>query len=282
MKKRNLSILLVATLFLTFVSVFSLPVSAETSSGTFGSSVTWTIDLETGVLVIEGSGCIETYDTAEDIPWLEDTYRTAVTEVRISDGITGIGEGIFLQCTALAAVDIPESVARIGTDAFGGCTALTALFLPNPDCVIAASADTLGVPGATHICGAAGSTAQAYAKQYGYAFGHEYDEEGMEPTCTEPGYFRYVCTWCGSAYQEELKALGHDWETPAYEWADDNGAVTASRVCGRDKSHTESETVSTGYQVTREPTEELEGEGDTRKSCIESDPSIEASTDCVF
>ncbi len=319
MKKQTISVFLLIALFCTLLSVFSLPVSAETFTGTLGDSLTWTIDLETGLLVIEGSGPIaakpNTEDTAEEIPdetaedtpgdtpggfpWLADAYRTLIKEVHISDGITGIGGGAFWQCTALAAVNIPERVEQIGAGAFGGCTALAHLLIPNSACVIADAADTLGVPGTTHICGPEDSTAQAYAQKYGYAFGHEYSASVTEPTCTEPGATKYTCIHCGDLYEEALLALGHDyqslvteptcteagyttytctrcgdsyadtytdalghtWAEPVYEWAEDNSAVTASRVCGRDGNHEERETVSTSYQVTRAATEELEGEG---------------------
>ena len=42
----------------------------------------------------------------------------------------------------------------------------------------------------------------------------------------------------------------HSWGTPAYEWAADYSSVTATRVCTRDVSHTETETVSATGEVT--------------------------------
>ncbi|MBQ9179688.1 MAG: Ig-like domain-containing protein, partial [Firmicutes bacterium] len=38
---------------------------------------------------------------------------------------------------------------------------------------------------------------------------------------------------------------GHDWSAPTYKWEKDDSSVTASRVCVRDSSHKETETVAT-------------------------------------
>lgn len=51
-----------------------------------------------------------------------------------------------------------------------------------------------------------------------------------------------------------LMPLGHDWEEPTYEWSADNKTVTAKRVCKRDPSHIETETVSTTKSITESPT----------------------------
>ena len=57
-----------------------------------------------------------------------------------------------------------------------------------------------------------------------------------------------------------MDALGHTWGTATYKWADDYSTVTATRVCGRDSSHQETETVAATGQVTKAATCEAKGE----------------------
>ena len=64
--------------------------------------------------------------------------------------------------------DMP--VTGIGKSAFGGCSSLTEITILNPECVISAYSDTLGDPEKTTVYGYSGSTAEAYAEQFGYSF----------------------------------------------------------------------------------------------------------------
>ncbi len=59
---------------------------------------------------------------------------------------------------------------------------------------------------------------------------------------------------------ENVDALGHDWGETTYTWNDDNTKVTATRVCKRDATHQETETVEVTSQVTKEATCETKGE----------------------
>lgn len=63
-----------------------------------------------------------------------------------------------------------------------------------------------------------------------------------QPTCTEQA----TCTVCQGKYG---KVLGHSYGEPTYTW---NGtSCTAERVCGRDASHKETETVTATVTVTQ-------------------------------
>ena len=69
-------------------------------------------------------------------------------------------------------------------------------------------------------------------------------------TCEQDGSYDEVvkCSSCGEELSRETKtepALGHDWQAPAYVWAEDNSTVTATRVCANDAEHKETETVDT-------------------------------------
>ena len=82
----------------------------------------------------------------------------------------------------------------------------------------------------------------------------------MNATCENAGSYDEVvyCTECGDELSRAHKTgdpkLGHNWGTPSYEWSSDNRTVKASRVCERDGSHVESETVRTTAKVTKEAT----------------------------
>ena len=81
--------------------------------------------------------------------------------------------------------------------------------------------------------------------------------ETIEATCTKNGKTTYSATFENGAFSVEpkevtIKALGHDWGTPTYEWADDNSTITAKRVCqnNTEAGCTETETVNTTSTVT--------------------------------
>ena len=90
----------------------------------------------------------------------------------------------------------------------------------------------------------------------GEALGHDYQEvdgSAVASTCTNPGKDADLeCTRCHDVIEgDETAALGHDWGAPVYTWADDNSSVSAKRVCARDGSHVEEETVGTTSEVSK-------------------------------
>lgn len=92
--------------------------------------------------------------------------------------------------------------------------------------------------------------------------------ETVPATCTEAGKTVYTATFTHKCFQtqtksEESPALNHDWGEPMYTWAqqDDGWYCTAKRVCKRDASHIEEETVKAAYEVTAPATTEKVGEG---------------------
>ena len=92
--------------------------------------------------------------------------------------------------------------------------------------------------------------------------------ETTPATCTEEGESVYTAKFDGDAFEAQTKAekiatLGHDWAEPEYSWSQKDGSwyCTAKRVCRRDASHVEEETVKAAYKVTTPATTEEEGEG---------------------
>lgn len=67
------------------------------------------------VLSVEGSGRMRDYSSVKDAPWYSKSGR--VTEIKISDGVTYIGDNSFAQ-TAVKSVTLPASVTAIGKNVF--------------------------------------------------------------------------------------------------------------------------------------------------------------------
>ncbi|MCD8048726.1 MAG: leucine-rich repeat protein [Clostridia bacterium] len=134
--KRILAALLCAVMVLAFVPAFS--VSAATYSGTCGDNLTWNLSTSSGVLTISGTGDMEDYNTCDTAPWY--SYRTSITSVAISNGVTSIGIWVFYRCTSLASVNIPGSVTSIGALAFYSCGSLASVSLGSGITTIGSSA----------------------------------------------------------------------------------------------------------------------------------------------
>lgn len=55
----------------------------------------------------------------------------SVKSIIIPDGVTGIGDRAFGDCSSLTSIDIPNSVTSIGDKAFIDCSSLTYIDIPN-------------------------------------------------------------------------------------------------------------------------------------------------------
>ena len=137
---RALSALLAMTLLLAAAPQLTL--TAHAASGACGEHLTWSFDEASGTLTISGYGEMEDFENYDlydqygnysahfcNIPWKDDTSR--ITNIRLPDGLTGIGENAFLDCARLRSVAIPDSVRRIGGFSFAGCSVLQSVTIPN-------------------------------------------------------------------------------------------------------------------------------------------------------
>lgn len=109
---------------------------AEVYSGACGDSIAWSLDTETGVLVIEGKGEItgreiynhETKEWEQPKTWLQ--YKEKISSARIAEGVTCIGYDAFIDCSKIVSISLPESVKRIESCAFEGCSNLKSINIP--------------------------------------------------------------------------------------------------------------------------------------------------------
>lgn len=85
-------------------------------------------------------------DVAQEVVWVDNasgslesvyasnryysTLSDFIKEITIPNGVTGIGNYAFKNCSSLESVTIPESVKSIGFDAFQYCSSLTSITIP--------------------------------------------------------------------------------------------------------------------------------------------------------
>ena len=90
---------------------------------------------------------------------------------------------------------------------------------------------------------------------------HDYQPDVTEPTCTDGGYTTYICSICNDSYTDDtVDPLGHDWCQPVFDWADDYSTATATRTCGRNGEHSETEDAVVTPEITQEATCTTAGE----------------------
>ena len=93
--------------------------------------ISWKLNKQ-GVLTISGTGRMNDYEfdyinSSSNAPWYD--MRLDIKEVRISEGITGIGSYSFYGFEHLKKAVVPKSVEFIGEGAFQNCESLTRIKL---------------------------------------------------------------------------------------------------------------------------------------------------------
>ncbi|MBR6917296.1 MAG: leucine-rich repeat protein [Clostridia bacterium] len=129
--KKLISIVIVAVMvFATFSA--AIHVGAETLSGTCGANITWSLDTDSGVLTISGTGEMYNYTVNEGIisaPW--SIYKSSIKTVLIMSGVTSVGNYSFFKFDWIETVIIQEGVISIGEGAFYGCYSLNSIVIPD-------------------------------------------------------------------------------------------------------------------------------------------------------
>ena len=100
------------------------------ASGSCGKNednkLNWMLD-SNGVLTISGSGSMMNYDSTE-VPWAEN--RDKIKYLIVKEGVGGLGNRAFANCTQLTYVSLPDSLMGMGYVTFSGCTSLTQIEIP--------------------------------------------------------------------------------------------------------------------------------------------------------
>ena len=129
MKHRVRSLLLALALLWALLPWTALEARAETltgSCGAAGSNLTWSLNTQTGLLTISGSGAMEDYEW--NTPWSD--YSDRITALSLPTGLTSIGSWAFHNCAGLTTLTLPATLAAIGSGAFDGCVGLTEVSFP--------------------------------------------------------------------------------------------------------------------------------------------------------
>ncbi len=126
MKKKFVSLLLVACMLLSILPMGMVSAREAVVSGTCEDGLTWELDMDTNELVISGNGPMKDYQN-ETTPWHE--YSDSITSVLISDGVTSIGKSAFWGMSDLTYVEISGTVQVIKSSAFSECERLCTLIL---------------------------------------------------------------------------------------------------------------------------------------------------------
>ena len=134
--KKVISLFLSLTMLLSIVSVVDFSAFASVQTGKCGDNLKYSLDTETGVLTISGTGNMRDYTVKQYNSYIFrntflDSNDQYVKKLIIDFGVTSIGEYSFYNCTRLESVTIPDSVTSIGGCAFSGCTSLTSVIIPN-------------------------------------------------------------------------------------------------------------------------------------------------------
>lgn len=135
MKTKSFSKLLVVMVIVAFVisAVSGISLMAETFeydlSANQDGSIIGTLDTETGLFTIEGTGEMINYSSSSSRGF--NGYRNKIKTVTISDGITNIPDNMFYDCQYITSITIPDSVTVVGNYAFYKNQRLTSLSLGN-------------------------------------------------------------------------------------------------------------------------------------------------------
>ena len=164
-------------------------------SGECGDNAYWELDGST--LKITGTGATIDFVISTGTPWYR--FRSLITDVVISEGITeigganfaglsitsvsipsgltSIGRGAFSDCRYLKSVDVPETVTYIASNAFRNCSSLKEIYIRNPKCTVSGSGSTICTSDYEKslyfdgtIYAHTGSRAESYANAYNYNF----------------------------------------------------------------------------------------------------------------
>ena len=133
--KRVLTVMLTAVMLLTaaplsgfvgldlpnLADLFTLKADAAAYSGKCGDNLTWSLDTDTGVLTISGTGDMYNWNYYGDVPWFSN--RSSVKAVVIPDSVTSIGSCAFCGCTGLKELTMPCSAKIYNSEnTFYNCT----------------------------------------------------------------------------------------------------------------------------------------------------------------
>lgn len=92
-------------------------------------SVIATLYMETGKLIISGTGAMKDFTSEKPAPWK--VKSNDILTINITSGVTSIGEFAFYENCNVNSVNIPNSIISIGKWSLGRCYKLKSISIPN-------------------------------------------------------------------------------------------------------------------------------------------------------
>lgn len=129
MKTKIISVLLIFTIILSATAFVASATENVVMSGEYGENLMWDFNEETGTLTISGNGDMYECSTSE-MPWQEVLYDR-IKAVVVSDGVTSICDGAFIDFPELTDITIGNDVKTIGRYAFAYSASLTEVTIPD-------------------------------------------------------------------------------------------------------------------------------------------------------
>ncbi len=116
--KKLLSISITVILVLMLIPIGTFTSFAEVYNGSCGENLIWEVDTSTGVLKIKGTGAMYDYDDSNEHqpPWSGFYYT--INEIKLSDGLTYIGDYAFWRCSNVNEIVMPNTVTSMGKYVF--------------------------------------------------------------------------------------------------------------------------------------------------------------------
>lgn len=87
------------------------------ASGKCGENVKYTLS-KSGILTLKGKGETYSYHSQKKAPW--NKYSDLITVVKVKNGITALGNQLFIDCGAIQQVILPKELETIGDRTFYG------------------------------------------------------------------------------------------------------------------------------------------------------------------
>ncbi len=103
----------------------------ESSGGFEGTSLHYSFDFETGTMTITGTGLMPDYDLPAG-----GSEQNQINKLVLPSGLTGIGTYNFVHFSALTFLKIPDGVAILKEGAFEECYALETVEIPSSTAII--------------------------------------------------------------------------------------------------------------------------------------------------
>lgn len=98
--------------------------------GIEGDNLIWSLNIETCVLTISGSGEMVNYSSDSLAEW-STSFPDLVKNVVVESGVTSISNFAFAGCESLTNISLPDSLTKIGNYAFYYCKSLESIDIPD-------------------------------------------------------------------------------------------------------------------------------------------------------